>query len=414
MTDGLTLEDLLGPEDRATLRTLAPVEAVVGIPTLNHARSVRTVLEAVAAGLTAALPTRKVALVVADDGSQDHTLDEARAWQGASPGVASACVRVAGLPRRGRATLVLLAAARDLGAQVCALVDGDLISFEPRGVDALLEPVLREDAAYVFPAYTRRVTDGTLTSNLLAPMAGALYGPRVQQVLGGCAGVSGRLIERALESSIAVAPGSAEAVNLHLAVESLVGDLPIVETHLGVKRTDAGPAPPDLATTVARVVGPFFELMEHHAAAWQAPRAAVTVSQRGGPAPLLAAAQEIHPERMIRACRMGLKDLLPLWEQIMPEETLGRLYPLGLLSPDEFRFPAADWARVVFDFAVAHHERRVPRDHLLRALTPLYLGRVAAFLLETRGVPPSRLPKCLDALGDAFEAERERLAARWR
>jgi hypothetical protein len=117
---------------------------------------------------------------------------------------------------------------------------------------------------------------------------------------------------------------------------------------------------------------------------------------------------------MVRTFRTGLKDLLPVWEQIMPEETLERLYPLGLLAPDEFRFPATDWARVVADFAVAHHERRVPRDHLLRALTPLYLGRVAAFLQEARGVAPTRLPKLLDALADAFTAERARLADRWR
>jgi hypothetical protein len=101
-----------------------------------------------------------------------------------------------------------------------------------------------------------------------------------------------------------------------------------------------------------------------------------------------------------------------VWEQIMPDTTLGELYPLALPPPDEFRFAPHLWARVVLDFAVAHHERRLPRDHLLRALTPLYLGRVAAFLLETRRALSGE--RAVEEVAAAFEAERPRLVARWR
>jgi hypothetical protein len=117
---------------------------------------------------------------------------------------------------------------------------------------------------------------------------------------------------------------------------------------------------------------------------------------------------------MVRAFHLGLKDLLPLWEQILVDETLGQLYPLGLLGPDEFRFSPPLWARVIADFAVAYHERRLPRDHLLRALTPLYLGRVAAFVLETQGGNPSRAADALERVRLAFEAEKAALSARWR
>jgi hypothetical protein len=98
----------------------------------------------------------------------------------------------------------------------------------------------------------------------------------------------------------------------------------------------------------------------------------------------------------------------------MPEPTLGRLYPLGLLSADEFQWAPDLWARVVSDFCVAYHERRLPHDHLLRALTPLYLGRVAAFLSEAHARPARDIPDLLEAIGRAFEAEKDVLAARWR
>ena len=98
----------------------------------------------------------------------------------------------------------------------------------------------------------------------------------------------------------------------------------------------------------------------------------------------------------------------------MPEETLAHLYPLGILAGEDFRFPPPLWARVVSDFAVAFHERRLPREHLLRALTPLYLGRVAAFLLQANAVSPSRFPDLLEDIGRAFEGEKDSLRARWR
>ena len=69
---------------------------------------------------------------------------------------------------------------------------------------------------------------------------------------------------------------------------------------------------------------------------------------------------------------------------------------------------------MVGEFAVAHHERRLPRDHLLRALTPLYLGRVAAFVLETQASSPPGAIDAVERVGLAFEAEKATLSARWR
>jgi len=129
---------------------------------------------------------------------------------------------------------------------------------------------------------------------------------------------------------------------------------------------------------------------------------------------LLSGAGDVAVERMVRGFKLGLKDLLPIWEQALQEETLSSLYPLGLLSPDEFAFPPEHWARVAFDFAVAFHEQRLPRDHLLRALTPLYLGRVAAFLREAQVAPLARIPALVDEVGRAFDVEKAGLAARWR
>jgi hypothetical protein len=97
----------------------------------------------------------------------------------------------------------------------------------------------------------------------------------------------------------------------------------------------------------------------------------------------------------------------------MSQDTLGELYPLALLPAEEFRLAPWLWAQVVSDFALAHHEHRLPRDHLYRSLAPLYLGRVAAFFNELREEPAAPAAVLL-RVAEAFEAQKPSLAARWR
>jgi hypothetical protein len=296
------------------------------------------------------------------------------------------------------------------------LVDAGLTSLSPEGVGALLQPILAGEADWVGPAYTHRIAEGTLTSNLLAPFCRALYGRRIQQVLGGCAGLSLELAGRLVDAEPPQGDPADHGLEIRMPLRAIVYGYRIQQAHLGRKALDLGLAPPDLATTVARALGPFFQAMEPYRGFWQEVRGSVPVTQSGGPAVVLpdAGDNNIRLDRMVRAFRLGLKDLLPIWEQMFQDDTLSGLYPLGLLSPDEFEFPVGLWAHLICDAAVAYREHRLPRDHLLRALVPLYLGRVAGFLREVDAGSPSRIPAILEGIDQAFEAEKEGLKARWR
>ena len=81
----------------------------------------------------------------------------------------------------------------------------------------------------------------------------------------------------------------------------------------------------------------------------------------------------------------------------------------------QLTFPDDLWARVVYDFALGHHYSVVHRDHLLRSLTPLYLGRTAAFVLATATASAAGQPGGqLDAVGAAFERQKSYLVEHWR
>ena len=87
---------------------------------------------------------------------------------------------------------------------------------------------------------------------------------------------------------------------------------------------------------------------------------------------------------------------------------------LELEDVGRFRFPDDLWARVVYDFALGHHYNVVHRDHLLRSLVPLYLGRTAAFVLATERLGAEATASVADAVGAAFERQKAYLVERWR
>jgi hypothetical protein len=354
-------------------------------------------------------------VLVADCGSHDDTEEVLRAWSGApSRGAARRALAVAPPRHAGRAVHALLAAARELGARGIAVLDADTAGLRDDAMTTLLSPVMDGAADFVSPAYARSAAEGTLTTNLLAPLTSALYGRRIQQVTGGCAAMAASLAEECLKAGTGAERQHAHGIEIALTTAALAGGARVAEAQLGRRVVDPTLPQVDLPTTMARTVGPVFDLMETYRDAWEQARGSAAIPSVG--AEPAAAPEAARPplERMVHAFGLGMKDLLPVWEQIMPEATLSRLYPLTLLEPEDFDFRPALWARVVMDFAVAHHERRLARDHLLRSLTPLYLGRVAAFLRTAWAASGSNLAGVFDQIGRAFEAEKDDLGARWR
>jgi hypothetical protein len=53
------------------------------------------------------------------------------------------------------------------------------------------------------------------------------------------------------------------------------------------------------------------------------------------------------------------------------------------------------------------------RGHLLRSLTPLYLARVASFVIETRMLVAAEVEEKIESLCRTFEENKPYLAARW-
>ena len=395
-------------------------ELVVGVLTYNHGETLKRVVDAVGLGLEKYAARVPVALVDSDAGSAD---DPTRIFaqtglplvlaRHEAPARERLTVPYHGVPGRTAGIRVLLDVARRLGARAVLLVEGDVVSIEPEWIERLARPVMEDGADLVLPIYARHRYDGTITNLLVAPLVRALFGRRIRQPIGGQYAISGRLAQHFLGHAGWDHAVGRDVFDLWMSGVALSEGFSVWETWLGPHVIESRTRTADLPTMLAETLGGVFGLMHRHPELWMHASPAGGLPVTGPPVLPSTERRDIGLARMISAFRLGVKDLLPIWQHILARDTLEDVLSLDASEDDRFRFPDSLWVRVVYDFAVGHHLGVLHRDHLLRSIVPLYLGRVASFLLETLDLGATATEARLDALGAAFEREKPYLVSHW-
>jgi len=80
----------------------------------------------------------------------------------------------------------------------------------------------------------------------------------------------------------------------------------------------------------------------------------------------------------------------------------------------EFRFPPGLWTRVVYDYATAYRKRKLTHEHLLKSLTPLYLGKTASFVMEAEDMGQQEAEQEIEKLCAEFESRKDILVTNWK
>ena len=405
-------EAALAPADR-----LAPVDLAVGCLTYNNAETLGGVLETVAAGI-ARLRDARAALVIVDAGSSDATRECAAAVtvpsvvvQHEAPAGERVAVPFHGVPGRGAALRAAFSVARRLRARALVLIEADAVSATPEWIEKLARPLLEDKADFVTAAYARHRYEGTISRLVLAPLVRALYGRRLQHPFGGQQALSARLVEHLLIHPKWSWSGP-DVSDLWITGTAIADGFGVWEAWLGAHRVRSHTRAIDLPAMIAQTLGATFTVMQRHEDLWLEVRGSEPIPAVGEPVPPGVEPMAVDAERMLEAFRQGARDLTAIWELILAPDTLAEV--LALEDGSRFRFPDDLWARVVYDFALGHHYSVVHRDHLLRSLTPLYLGRTAAFVLTTRNADAVATQASLEAVAAAFERQKTYLVEHWR
>jgi hypothetical protein len=413
----------IGASIQESLGRIGQADIVVGIPSYNNAGTIGHVVRAVQAGLAKYFPRERCVLVNSDGGSTDGTREivatsrlttlEPLLFRDAQISFDSIAAPYPGIPGKGSAFRLVFTVAAELQARSCAVVDSDLRSITPEWIELLVRPAHEGMFDYIAPLYHRHKYDGTITNSIIYPLTRALYGKRVRQPIGGDFGFSGELARLFAAQDVWETDVARYGIDIWMTTTALAHGHRVCQAFLGAKIHDPKDPGSDLSSMLYQVVGSAFELMETYESVWQAVRSSERLTTYGFPFTVGLEPVAVNLERMLEKFDLGTAELLSVWKEFLPGPLVEELAALRAGPPEGFHFPDDLWARTVYSFAIAFHRRTIAREHLLRSLTPLYIGRTASFVIDTRDSSQADVEEKTERLCESFEAQKSFLIENW-
>jgi glucosylglycerate synthase len=418
MTDAV-----LDPKVVTQIDSVGKADILVGIPSYNNARTIGHVVRAVQAGFSKYFPDRKCVLVNSDGGSTDGTtevvtkttIDDLSSVLVThdAPSFVTIATLYSGVSGKGSAFRSIFRMADLLDVKACAVVDSDLRSITPEWIELLLKPVLNEGFDYVAPLYQRHKYDGTITNSIVYPLTRALYGKQVRQPIGGDFGFSNRLARFYLTRDVWETDVARYGIDIWMTTTAIANAFSVCQSFLGAKIHDPKDPGADLSAMLFQVVGATFDLMETYASEWKKVQESQSVRTFGfhyaaGPETV-----RVDVARLLTMFQLGVDELADVWATFLTPAIVGVLKEVSRAPEDAFHLPDEVWAEIVYRFALGAHKQVLHREHLLKSLTPLYLGRVASFVLRTRDAGEEEAEGMIESLCEEFEKRKSILLSNW-
>ncbi len=408
---------------RMQLEEVKETDILIGIPSYNNVRTIGHVVRAVMAGLAKYFPKAKAVLMNSDGGSTDGTQEEVKRVQiedyktilTSHPvhAIQKVVTPYHGIPGKGSSFRTIFDATQFLNAKACAVVDSDLRSITPEWMKLLLRPVYEEGFDYVSPLYARHKFDGTITNSIVYPLTRALYGKRIRQPIGGDFGFSGKLAKFYLTKDVWETDVARFGIDIWMTTLAIAEGYKVCQSYLGAKIHDAKDPGSDLGPMFTQVVSSVYGLMGEYQHLWKKVKESQPVPTFGFHYEVGLEPIPVNVERMIGNFRLGVKDLMEIWRKVLPPETALWLESIARLSNEGFSFPQDLWVRMMYDFSIAYHRGSIHREHLLKSIIPLYLGKVASFVKENQESSAKEVEEKIESLCRVFEEMKPYLIERW-
>jgi hypothetical protein len=416
-------EEILFDEVRRQVLAAGSVDIVVGIPSYNNARTIDLVVRAAYAGLLKYFPDRRALVVNSDGGSKDGTreavlaatLDARSLLLVRHPlhTVHRLTTSYHGVPGKGSAFRTIFRIAELLRARACAVVDADLRSITPEWIDLLLRPVLDLGYDFVAPYYKRHKYDGTITNSIVYPLTRTLYGWGVRQPIGGEFGLSAGFARHLLGRDVWHTDVARYGIDIWMTTTALAENFKVCQSYLGAKIHDAKDPGSDLSAMFAQVVGSVFGLMETYWTVWSEVRGAQPTPVFGFPFEVGLEPVPIDRARMVGTFRRATRDLLPVYAQVVSPGLMRELQACAAIPDEQFVLGDEFWVMLVYSFALAYHRRVLDREHLVKSLTPLYLGWVASFARQAENEDATQVEARIERLCLSYEQLKATLVNQW-
>jgi hypothetical protein len=429
---------------REEVERLGKADIMVGIPSFKNAATIGYVVRAAQAGLVQYFPDLRPVLVNADAGSPDGT---GRVVVETEPPdyverillvrsrnklqrMSLTYPEIDGVGGKGAALRTIFRIAAELDVDALVVVDSDLRSIVPEWIELLAGPILKGGFDFVAPLYSRYKYDGTITNTVTYPLTRALYGHRIRQPIGGDFGVSGDLIRHYLDQDDWTSDVSKFGIDIWMTTSAIAGGFAVCQTRLGAKVHDPKDPGSDLGPMFSQVVSTILRLTERHAQHWLPIEASHDVPIYGferviDPPPL-----DVNTQRLLEQFAGGRLTMADIWAKSLSPEVNVQVTRLaeeaqaaveGAVRADRpkpveesgFGFPDETWARLIYDVCLSARAGAVPIDKMVAALIPLYFGRVASLVIETRDLTTDQAEAFVERQARAFELAKPQFVQRW-
>jgi glucosylglycerate synthase len=414
--------DILSDDVKRKIIEIGRADILVGIPSYNNSATIGHVVKAVQAGLYKYFSDKRSILVNSDGGSVDNTINIVK-----DSGIDSNSILIhkheenlykiitpyQGIPGKGSAFRTIFEIARVLDVKACAVVDSDLRSITPEWIELLISPVLNDGFDFIAPYYLRHKYDGTITNSIIYPMTRMLYGKCIRQPIGGDFGFSGKLAEFFTEKDVWESDVARFGIDIWMTTTAVANGFKICQSFLGAKIHDPKDPAAALSTMLHQVVNSLFNLMEEYSSVWKKVDDSENIPTFGFVYTVGLEPVNVNLMPMIDKFKLGVKELSILYEEFLSPELLKFLSGMIDLPVNKFVFPDEIWVKILYDFAIACHKKIINTEHIIKSLTPLYLGKVASFVIESKDANSEEVEQRLESLCLTFLKEKPYLNKRW-
>jgi glycosyltransferase involved in cell wall biosynthesis len=387
-------------------------DILVGIPCYNNQGTIDHVIQMVSHGLHKHYKDLRSVIMVADGGSTDDTREVAKEFQ-IKPWQEKIVSIYRGPGGKGSAFRSIFEAAKRLKVKACMVVDSDLRSIDSDWVTYLLQPILETDYQYVSPLYSRYKYDGTITNNIVYNLTRALYGLRVRQPIGGDFAFVGELADYYIDQDVWETDVARYGIDIWMTTNAITKNFRICQSNLGVKIHDAKDPAESLGPMFRQVIYTLFVLMEQNEAFWKGVKGSRSLPTFGldkfkEPDPI-----QVDLERLVKEYKTGFRHFKGLYKSIFCEECYAELKKCAGKAKTKFTMPVKTWAMVLYETAATFHAWTGNRTQLVNLITPLYLGRVASFINQTKKVSSSQAEEVVEEQAQVFEDQKNYLIRVW-
>jgi len=388
-------------------------EIIVGIPSYNEADSIAFPTDVASRGLINYFPSKKSVIINVDNCSPDGTMNMFMNTPTKVPKIYISTPK--GVKGKGNNLKNLFEAAVELQAKVVVVVDADLKSITPHWIQYLAEP-LYSGFQYVSPIYIRHKYDGSITNHVAYPLLRTLFGLRVRQPIGGDVGLSGRMARVFLSERLWNERVANFGVDIWMTTIAIARGFKVCQTFLGTTKSHRTKDPlKDLGPMFKQVVMTIFDLMIEFEYLWKETSGSLPSSIFGfglgvkeNPPDL-----SVNKDALFDSFISGFNRYGNLWDKIILQPELIELSKIRELSKEKFYYHSDLWARILFDFAIAYRNNKIPREKIIEALIPFYHSRILSFVNKTSEMDTKECEEYLESIDRVIETEKYYLIERW-